>query len=206
MKINAADFGKAIRKIVREELMKALPGAINEVLSEKYIRRMVAENIRPHVQRGSSLSEVLSAGDDGPEDQNETPEVLNNSHKGIYHQSPLVKKQQDESAINEARRKELLGKVFGDGVPDFFEGTKPVAQEKKGGEVLGETQQRFGAEGVPTDLLAKLGVNFDRMNEVIDQPTQRSAPEVADEDHPMMKALARKRAALDAKQVNTENE
>jgi hypothetical protein len=205
MKITAADFGKFVRKVVREELERALPTAINEVLSEKYMRRLVQENIGSARRNGSSLSEVLSADDEGPEDQNETPEPLRNSSKGIYSTSPLTRGKEDAGNIDESRRRELLNKVFGDGVPDFFEGTKPVAGEQKGGAMLGETQQRFGAEGVPTDMLAKLGVNFERMSETIERTAKPSSTEVPDDDHPTMKALARKRAALE-KPVNAGND
>jgi len=157
--------------------------------------------------------------------EEETPKAMPNDHKGIYHQNPMVRGKGGQAANESVRRRMLAAVYDEDpetalqdpriaqqeaarqaaveratgGNPALavmFEGTKPVIPEQKaGGGVQGETQQIYGEEGVPLDVLGKIGVNFSNIqrNVVGEQPP--AAREQIDEAR--LKQLEAQRKALD---------
>lgn len=70
-----------IRKIVQEEVKAQLPGMI----SEMYIKRIVAENTKTQRVPQRAYHEVYEEQDE------EIPEPMQNSDEGIYQQSVLFK-------------------------------------------------------------------------------------------------------------------
>jgi len=199
MKINGSELGSVVRMIVKEELQKLLPTLISECLAERYLKKVMAEAL-PRA-KASPLREFM-AGDHAEEDwEEEVPKAMANDNQGIYHKSPLMKGK--SSVQNEAARREMLSKVMGGLPEDLFEGVQstnmiPGANAKEGsmggGEILSETQQQFGAEGVPLEMLSKIGTNFGKMKAAMAVPP----PAKANEPYEMkMRQLEMQRKALD---------
>ncbi len=206
MKVKGSELGIVIRQIVREELVKLLPTLISECLAERYLKRVVAEATAARPARPPSKLQELMQGDAEAETdwEEETPKAMENEHQGIYHQSPLVRGK--SAAPNESVRREMLAKVMGGMPADIFEGVNTghmVTGEKAaagGGNspvMLSETQQQFGEEGVPLEMLTKMaGTNFGKIKEAVEAPT----PQAADETYEMkMRQLEMRRKALDVK-------
>jgi hypothetical protein len=170
--------------------------------------------------RPTNLHELMQGDDEWEE---EVPEAMSNDHQGIYHQNPMVRGkggpkneavrrqalsmvydgdpeevlQDPRIAAQEARRK-AVDRVAG-GNPELammFEGTKPALPDQRGGgSVQGETQQMFGDEGVPLDMLGKLGVNFNAVKRNLEGEAPPAAREQIDEAR--LKQLEAQRKALD---------
>jgi hypothetical protein len=234
MKISMNELRGAIRMIIKEEVTKILPSLIAEALAEKYLKKVMAEVAgaaiapasRPragHISKGNptNLRELMQ-GDNEEDWEEETPKAMANDHKGIYHQSPLVRGKQSQT---EAIRRKQLADVYGEdpeqalqdprvaqqeaqrraidrvsgGDPNLammFEGTRPALPEQAaGGSVQGETQALYGEEGVPLDMLGKLGVNFGNIKKNLDGETPSAAKEQIDEAR--LKQLEAQRKALD---------
>lgn len=206
MKVKGSELGIVIRQIVKEELVKLLPVLISECLAERYLKKVVAEATAGRRPAPASKLQELMTGDAEAETdwEEETPKAMPNEHQGIYHQSPLVRGK--SSAANEAVRREMLSKVMGGMPQDLFEGLDTgnmiagaAAANGQGASpvMLSETQQKFGEEGVPLDMITKLaGTNFGKVKETAAIP----APAPMNETYEMkMRELEARRKALDIK-------
>ena len=207
MKVKGSELGQVIRMIVKEELEKLLPKMISECLAERYLKKVMAEVARPR-QPQSQLQELMQGDREAETDwEEETPETLPNKHKGIYHQNPMVKGDGGGRPKHESvDRKELLAKVMGGMPSDIFEGVNtahivPGAQAAAGAGnnpvMLSETQQKFGEEGVPLEMLAKFaGTDFSKVKDA----AGAEAPAPMNETYEMkMRQLELRRKALDVK-------
>jgi len=112
-----------ISSIVAEEVRKQLPEIATRVITETFLRRIVAEsaaNGRPAPARrsGSSLAEVL-----GDESDDEAPGPMKNNDDGIYQQSPLVKEEKERA------RALIRSRLLEEGNPmaSLYEGTRPIS-------------------------------------------------------------------------------
>lgn len=154
---------KVISFVVREELKKELPRVVESVLTEKYLRKIMAEARQP------SLTEVV--GDDlrSEEDlQNEPPEIMSNTHKGIYQKNPLMKGK--ESTPQRESFTVAAKMLAGDNpaLSDIYENIDPRALQ----------EMREGATGpkeIPLEAMDRK-FNFDRMNELLGNDAKPSAP------------------------------
>lgn len=231
MKVSLKELRGAIQMIIKEEVAKILPRMLAEALAEKYLKKVMGEVVAatsparaparaPSNRRPANLRELMQGDAEAETDwEEEVPQAMDNDHKGIYHQSPLVRGKGGQST-NEARKR-ALAMVYDEdpetaledprfrqreeavnrltqGNPDMammFEGTRPaIPEQKSGGAVMGETQQLYGEEGVPLDFLGKIGVNFAKVKENVDGPVPEAAKEKVDEEY--LKALERRRAQL----------
>jgi hypothetical protein len=83
--MKASELREMIRRVVKEEVARQLPG----VLSEMYLRKMISENVgQVSSQRNTRVSNSLVEDDF---DDDEIPEPMQNSDEGIYQQSVLFK-------------------------------------------------------------------------------------------------------------------
>lgn len=210
MKVSLKELRRAIKMMVqetiREEVKKVLPGLVAEALAERYLKKVMAEVVRPVSKKNPSNLRELMQGDNEEDWEEEVPEALENDHQGIYHQSPLVRGK--GGSKNESVRREMLAKVYGEDpesalrdpreqreeavsriaqgnseLAAMFEGTRPVVPEAMaGGAAMGETQQQFGEEGVPLDFLGKIGVNFGNIKRNLEGNVPAAAKERVDED------------------------
>lgn len=234
MKVSMEELRGAIRLMIAEEIKKILPALVSEALSEKLLKVMVEtaalkQQAAPRPKAGhvhktakpTNLRELMQ-GDHEEDWEEETPKPMPNDHKGIYHQSPLVRGK--GGPTNEQRRR-MLADVYGEdpeqalrdpreaaaeaharavqraagGDPSLammFEGTRPVLPEQTAGSAnLGETQQIYGEEGVPLDMLGNIGVNFGNMKRNMEGEVPPAAREQIDEAR--LKQLEAQRKALD---------
>lgn len=204
MKVKGSELGAVIRQIVKEELVKLLPTLISECLAERYLKKVVAEAVRP-ARAPNKLAEIMAGDREAETDwEEEKPEAMENDHQGIYHQSPLVRGK--SSAQNESVRREMLAKVMGGMPSDLFDGidtsnmipgSKLAAGAGPQPAMMSESQQQFGEAGVPLEMLTKMaGTNFGKIKEAVEAP----APQAADETYEMkMRQLEMRRKALDVK-------
>lgn len=148
MKLDAKALGKIIGMVVREELKRQLPGLIEKHLTERYIRKVVAER--------SNLADHLSGEED------EVPEPLVNDHEGIYNRNPLVKggepdEEEDEHPIRK-RSNEVVSKLMGQNNPMAFlyEGVEPLSKDPTAG-------LPNKGRGVPIE---KMGLDAEKMRQL----------------------------------------
>jgi hypothetical protein len=156
---------KVVRFIVREELKKELPRLVESVLTEKYLRKMVAER---SPARKLSLSEVV--GDDlrsEEELQNEPPEVLRNDHEGIYQKSPLVKRGDDQDDLQRNESRKVAAKLLAGGDP---------LMESIFSTVRSEAEEASAPTGMPLRTMANKGLDFSRMQKLNEAMTPAAAP------------------------------
>ena len=117
-RFKANDLQEMIRRIVREEMGSVVKEAINEILSERYLKKL-AESAAGH-NRPRGVSNLAIQGDADPED--ETPEVLSNDILGVGQQNPVFKKGPSSKHVRQHNegddRDEMLSL--------FFEGTRPI--------------------------------------------------------------------------------
>lgn len=199
-------LGLLIRKIVEAEIRRQLPAIMESVLAEKFIRRLASESVRAvqaqQPKRRLSLEQLNDAGD-GLEEE-EIPEPMRNSNKGIYHKSPLIhddKLDGDEddgvrrtnevtSRIMARNRSQLLSED--NPLADFYAGTNPIPTDAEAGR---------GPE-ISERVVEKM-VDPSRMARLLGETEQRSAQRapIQETDNQKMRALELKRKQLDSQTV-----
>jgi hypothetical protein len=181
MRMKGTDLKEMIRAIVHEEMRTVVTEVINEVMTERYMKKVVAEALNE--QRAPSraplalrdLEEDISTQDD-EEDDLPAPHRLANTTKGVYDRHP-IKKEVREQVARDPR------------MSMFFEGTKP----------LDEVEEKY-AEGVP---LAKPGVveeaaeRWKKVLQATDERAAASRPVSVQDPELIEKRLAARRAALE---------
>lgn len=122
-RFKSTDLQSMIRSIVRQEMNEVVKSAINEVLSERYLKQLAESAVGHNRPRG--VSNLMIQGDEDEEEVQ--PEILGNrnAEDGIYVQHPIKKEGID--------RNDMLSL--------FFENTKPI------NEVEAEAE-----EGIPLAL------------------------------------------------------
>lgn len=144
-RFKANDLQAMIRSIVREEMVDVVKGAINEVLSERYLKQLAEASVRP---RGVGPTLHIADGDDN--DVEEAPTILSNPTRGIYNKHPMKHDDEldddDENCEPElttenVERNEMLSM--------FFQDTKP----------LNEVEARQD-EGIPLERIIPEGAAF----------------------------------------------
>lgn len=192
-RFKANDLQEMIRALVRQEMKENLAEMINEVFSERYLRKIVetANGAKP---RG--VNNLAIQGDDEEEDE-EVPHTLQNSILGVGQENPVFKKTpkpdhvrqhgDDEPLDEDTQRNEMLSL--------FFEGTKPIkAQEEK------------ADEGIPLDMenpvIAEQADRWKDMLKAADQLSEQRKPIQQAKDPAAEEArIKRMREQLDAKKV-----
>lgn len=67
MKVNPEMLFKLVREVVRDEMKKSLPGIVKEVITEQYLKKIVAEGVQPRRSPTvSSLQEIASEDEEQP--------------------------------------------------------------------------------------------------------------------------------------------
>lgn len=141
-----------ISAVVAEELRKQLPGVVESVLTERYLRKVVAEaTSRRHAAEAAA-----------PTYEDDVPEPEENDNDGIYHEdSPMLRLRQP---TNEARP--ALLDPTRNPFASLFEGVRPIPT---GNDVQGTD--------VPIGNLKRLGVDFTRAREMAGVPDRVRAPQ-----------------------------
>jgi hypothetical protein len=187
-KYKADHLIEMIRGVVREEVKLQVKGlvaeTISEVLSERYLRKLIETNAgaRP---RGVSMSFPIQ-GDDEPDE--DVPEALDNNIQAPGQPNPRFQKTPKNRSVQqfheETKRNEMLSL--------FFEGTQPL-----------DKQEARVAEGVPLEQIAEAtdGEGPAKWAELF-----KDAERLAETKRPIQKdpaaeeaRLARLRAQLDVK-------
>lgn len=120
--MNSSQLSKMIEKIVEKEIAKRLPALVESVLTERYLKHLVSEQVQNG--RPASLKEVMEQED---EDQDRIPRPMNNSDDGIYQSDPLFKNESKKNpAVNEALEK-LKKDKGGSFWASFYEDVEPVS-------------------------------------------------------------------------------
>ena len=151
-----------IRSIVREEMSVVVKEAINEVLSDRYLKQLA--EVAASRPRGVGRTMHIADGDD-QEDEG-TPEILKNVTQGIYQKHPSV----HDDGIDESSEEdsgELTTENFSrnDMLGMFFEGTKPLNESEESHE-----------EGIPHALIEKkIGVDVSRFGDILKATEKRAA-------------------------------
>jgi hypothetical protein len=122
--MNATQLAQMIERIVEkrvsEEISKRLPALVESVLTKRYLKDLVNEQVQVVRPASSRLSEVMR----GDEEEEVMPSPMPNTDMGIYQTSPLVKEQKQRKVSNKAAVAKL---TRGDSeFAAFFEGTEPV--------------------------------------------------------------------------------
>lgn len=156
-RFKADQLKEMIRLLVREELTGAVKAAINEILSERYLRQ-IAE-VAASRPRGVGRTMHIADGDDN--DDEGTPEILANTTAGIYNKHPM--KHDDHLDDDEP---ELAGPSIttipeglerDDMMAKFFEGTRPINEIDADAGVsfeIGEDGAVLEEEDAPIQALA----------------------------------------------------
>lgn len=111
MRVKSDEFRKMIREIVLSEMKEIVAQTISEVLSERYLRKIVSEASRT---RRSELEETLIGQSHEPPQKTPADGEYENNDEGVYQQH----------AIKKESRKKTIDR---DGVMSlFFEGTEPL--------------------------------------------------------------------------------
>ena len=125
-RFKATDLKEMIRSIVKEEMLSVTKQAINEILSERYLKQLA--EIAASRPRGTGRTLHVADGDDN--DVEDTPVVLGNSTKGIYSRHPSKHdddpEDDDQNFDRSAPRLTPEGKERNEMLSLFFEGTKPL--------------------------------------------------------------------------------
>lgn len=125
-------------EMVREEMRTTAGAVIAEVLSEKFLRKIMSEGtVAP---RGVATLEIQ--GDDAVEE--EAPHALSNDILGVGQNNPFFKKDPSEKRVVQYEEEEEVDEAA---IPDefnsiFFEGTKPLPK-------MGASAEE--GEGIPLD-------------------------------------------------------
>ena len=122
-RFKSTDLKEMIRLIVREEMTGVVKEAINEVLSERYLKQLAEASVRP---RGVGPTLHIADGDDN--DVEEAPVMLRNDHEGIYYRHPSKHDDEPEEE-QELSSPPMAENIARDEMLSlFFEGTKPLKE------------------------------------------------------------------------------
>lgn len=149
-----------ISKIVAEEILnvlpRVLPVVVEKIITERYIRRVVQESMAPAARRPApnTIKEIMD--EDGDDPENDSPEPMQNTHKGIYHEPSIIKK---ESRIPTKLVTPTNPLAF------LYEDLDPIPQ--------GSVSSPEGTgDGVP---LNALGGDFDKMKRLVEGMQKKDA-------------------------------
>ncbi len=190
MKVQANDLFKVIRQIVKEELQKQLPAAVQKHLSEAYVRRLVKESSGPSRSGGSGGSGVTGLLTNPDEDTQEIPEPKKNDDQGAYDKSNASIRIGEQRSKNNEHMRKLL------------ERSNPLGFVYENVKVPGDEDE--AAPSIPLDAL---GGDFAKMNEMLegmDQVAKSKAPVQMSGDadallEAKMNELQRRREQLEVK-------
>jgi hypothetical protein len=115
-RFKSTDLKDMIRSIVREEMKSVVAAAINEVLSERYLKEMAQRMVEAQRPR---LRETILGTTREPEE--ETPEPLDNDTEGIYTKNPIKK------GVSEMSLPEALAE--NNPLAYLYEGVSPIPAE-----------------------------------------------------------------------------
>lgn len=115
-RFKSTDLKDMIRSIVREEMKSVVSAAINEVLSERYLKEMAQRMVEAQRPR---LRETILGTTREPEE--ETPEPLDNDTEGIYTKNPIKK------GVTEMSLPEALAE--NNPLAYLYEGVQPIPAE-----------------------------------------------------------------------------
>jgi len=155
-RFKATDLKDMIRSIVKEEMLSVSKQAINEVLSERYLKQLA--EVAASRPRGVGRTMHIADGDD--QDVEDAPQVLDNPTQGIYSRHPSKHSDSidDDDGQDFERSSPRLspeGKDRNEMLSLFFEGTKP----------LKEIEDRI-EEGIPLEKIEAKNTGRRPMNEV----------------------------------------
>jgi hypothetical protein len=142
-RFKATDLKEMIRSIVREEMLTVTKQAINEVLSERYLKQLA--EVAASRPRGVGRTMHIADGDD--QEVEEAPHPLDNPTQGIYTRHPSkhddgVDDEDDQNFERSTPRLTPEGRERNEMLSLFFEGTKP----------LKEIEERV-EEGIPLERM-----------------------------------------------------
>jgi hypothetical protein len=146
--MKVSQFKELISKMVQEELKKQLPTMVESVLTERYLRHLVTEQVDAGVRNRSrsKLSEVLDENEDDM-----IPEPLANTQADMY----------TAGVRTRTETKKKSNKLLAPDNPmrGIYEGVEPL-------------DERPVVPEVPID---RLGVDFNRMARLASVPSQRGS-------------------------------
>lgn len=156
-RFKAEQLKEMIRVLVREELTGAVKSAINEILSERYLKQ-IAE-VAASRPRGVGRTLHIADGDDNYDEG--TPEILANTTQGIYGKHPMKHDDRLEDDEPEEQGPTLTtipeGIERDDMMAKFFEGTRPINEIDADAGVsfeIGEDGTVLQEEDVPIQQLS----------------------------------------------------
>lgn len=179
--MKSSELKKMISGIVAEELRRQLPAMIEKVLTESYLRKIVSEQSAPAQRRSvPSLRETMQE-----QETDEVPRPLPNTDQGAYQENDVIK-----------RKNEIISKLMGGDMGFIYEDVKPLPTSPSVNKKvsLGESQMKFGEEGVPLEML---GFDPKVARNLIGETKNQSRPAARDVQKFEEERLARLRAQLD---------
>lgn len=150
-RFKATDLKEMIRSIVKEEMLAVTKQAINEVLSERYLKQLAeTASSRP---RGVGRTMHIADGDD--QEVEEAPHPLDNPTQGIYQRHAIKHDDEIDEDVAPARSLTPEGRERNEMLSLFFEGTKPLQE-------IEDRQE----EGIPLEKIEAKNTGRRPMNEV----------------------------------------
>lgn len=166
-RFKAEQLTEMIRTLVRAEIKEVVTQTINEVLSERYLKRL-AESVVSSRPRG--VADLDIQGDDEEPDE-ETPHALENNILAPGEENPVFKKVPDDDHVRQVdegeKRNEMLSL--------FFEGTRPLKEIEANAPTAEELASRL-----PKALQEQTDV-WKRMVKGMEESAERKRPIVTQE-------------------------
>ncbi len=193
-RFKAEQLKEMIRTLVREEIREVVVATINEVLTERYLRKL-AESVVSARPRGVSDLDIM--GDEEEPDE-ETPGPLSNSILAPGQENPRFKKVPKDDGVRQFHE----GMDRNSMISLFFEGTKPLKESEANAPTAEELE---ASVGLPSrEMKETIGV-WNRLDEGMTQAALQRKQAGVHGVAPVVdlaveeKRLAAARAALDRK-------
>ncbi len=167
-RFKATDLKEMIRTLVREEIREVVVATINEVLTERYLRKLAESAVSA---RPRGVSDLDIQGDDEEPDE-ETPGPLSNSILGVGQDDPVFKKVPKDDAVHQFHegmdRNQMLSL--------FFQGTRPLKEI----EANAPTAEELETPRMPKELSEQADV-WNKMVKGMEKIAEGKRPVVSQE-------------------------
>lgn len=162
-RFKASDLHEMIRRIVRQEMGSVMKEAINEALSDRFLKHL-AENAVGARPRG--VSDLSIMGDEEQKDE-ETPHPLRNTILGVGQEDPVFKKTPKPDHVRQPHE----GKNRDEMLSLFFEGTRPLAERER----ESPTEDELNVPALPKPMAEQADI-WKRMVQGMDRVAENKRP------------------------------